>query len=102
MENSVKAMIYRVNHNTIIDKRSGKEVGLININYITPNTYENDNALGWTSCQCWLTFTDELWNELKGLLLKNITLTFSLRPDYKDSTKYSSKLIKINDFVIKP
>lgn len=100
-ENVSKGMIYQVNNFTMVDKKTGDERGLINIQYIIPQTNESATRLGWTTGQSYFAFTDNLWKELKGLILKNVDLKFQLVADYKDSTRYTSKLVAINDLVIK-
>lgn len=97
---TTKAMIYGYFNHTKINKK-GEEQGLICINYIKPKTTERATDKGWEACYSWVNFSDELWNYLKTALLKQCELKFELRPDYKDSTKYTMVLIGVNDFVIK-
>lgn len=101
LENTVKGLVYLVENRTLIDKKSGEEKGMIRVEYIFQNPNEDATHVGWQSGQSWFIFTDELWKGIKDILLKNATLTYRLVPDYKDSTKYTAKLIKINDLVIK-
>lgn len=101
LENTVKGLVYQIQSYTMVDKKTGEERGMMNIQYIFSNPDETATRKGWQSGQSWCLFTDELWKGLDNLLLKNVELTYRLVPDYKDSSKYTSKLIKVNDLVIK-
>lgn len=101
LENTVKGLVYHIENFTTIDKKTGKEIGMMNIQYIFQSPEETATRKGWQSGQTWCMFTDNLWKGLDSLLLKNVELTYRLVPDYKDSTRYTSKLIKVNDLVIK-
>lgn len=101
LESESKGLIFNVNNFTIVDKKTGKESGMINIQYIYENPNESATRVGWQSGQAYFIFNDDLWKYLKGNLLKNCTFKFKLIPDYKDSTKYTSKLVQVNDYIIK-
>lgn len=101
LENTVKGLVYSLSNFTMVDKKTGEEKGMINIHFIYQTPNEDATHIGWQESQSWFTFNDDLWKGLKSVVLKNADLTYRLVPDFKDSTKYTAKLIKVNDIVIK-
>ena len=101
VETTSKGMVYGLNSFTIVDKKSGEEKGLIDIYYIYPNSVDNAHRVGWTNGHTFVAFSDKIWNGLKDILLKQCEIKFKLEPDFKDSTRYSSRLVSVNDIVIK-
>lgn len=100
LEHTTKGIVYGYFNYTKIDSK-GNERGSICINVIKPKQHETATDIGWESTYYWTDFTDELWKYLKGTLIKQSELKFQLVQDYKDSNKFTSQLIAINDFVIK-
>ena len=102
LESKVNGMIYQVSTFTIVDRKTGKENGMINVQYIYKASEDSATKLGWSSGQAYFIFSDEVFKQIKNeFLLKKVELTFKLVPDYKDSTKYTSKLTQIGELVIK-
>lgn len=100
-ENDIdEAIIYSYFTYSKVNKKN-EEKGLICINVIKPTDKNSPKSFGWEKCSYWVNFNDELFKYLKGVLVKKSTLKVALVPDYKDSNRYTSKLIQINDFVIK-
>lgn len=100
-ETTSKGMVYALNNFTMVDKKSGEEKGLIDIFYIHENPNETTSKVGWVSGHTFVNFNDEIYKGLKSILLKSCDLNFKLVADYNDNTRFSSKLFKINDLVIK-
>lgn len=101
LEDVSKGLIYNVNNYTMIDKKTGKEVGMIHISYIYENSNKSATNIGWQHGQAYMIFTDDLFKFLKSVLLKNVDLKFNLVADYNDNTRFTLKLVKVNDFSIK-
>lgn len=100
LESTTKAIIYGYFTLNKVNK-NGEEKGLICINLIKPKTKESATDIGWEASYYWVDFNDELFKYLKSTLIKQSDITLRLTQDYKDSNKYTSQLVKINDFVIK-
>lgn len=101
LEKPVKGLVYSLANYTMIDKKDGKEKGMLNIHFIYQNEYETRDREGWLESQTWIAYDPNLYKELKALLLKNVEITYKLVPDYKDSTRFTAKVVKINDLVLK-
>lgn len=103
LESSVKGIVYQVSSFNLKDKETGKDLGsLINIKYVCRTREDKADWKGFTAGETNVQFSEEIYNKLcSDFLLKSTNLGFKLVQDYKDPTKYNSKLYSINDFVIR-
>ena len=102
LESSVKGNVYQMSTYVFKDKDTGKEISLINLKYIYKGREDTATQVGYESGSANFQYSEELFKKIKDdLLLKSVNLTFKLVPDFRDSSKYSSKLVAINDLIIK-
>lgn len=102
LESVCKGNVYQMSSYAFKDKDTGEQVAIINLKYIYKGRDDTATQVGYENGSVNIQYSEELFKKIKSdLLLKSVDLKFRLVPDFKDSSKYNSKLVAINDLVIK-
>lgn len=102
LESECKGNVYQMSTYKFKDKETGQDVAIINLKYIYKGREDTSVRVGYDNGETNVQYSEEIFNKIKNdLLLKSVNLKFRLEPDFRDSTKYNSKLVAINDLVIK-